>query len=198
MISGDFRQTRRPIVIIGFMGAGKTTVAREVARALNCRAIDLDALISEREKRSPGKIIKQSGEDEFRRIETEVLRQVLLEKSTGVAAHIVALGGGAWTLQRNRDLINTHRGITIWLDAPFELCWERIEASGAARPLASSREMAEKLYHERRPVYELAKVHIVISETMSAAETAGKIAETVSREVSLATSGPKSTPKAPL
>ena len=167
------------IFIIGFMGSGKTTVARELARALDSRAIDLDALISRREKRSPGKIIQQSGEDEFRRIETETLGQVLLEESTEVAASIVALGGGAWTLQRNRDLISQHQGITVWLDAPFELCWERIEASGANRPLAPSREVAERLYRERRPKYELAKVHIAISETMTAAETARLIAEIV-------------------
>ncbi len=181
MISGDLRQTRRPIVIIGFMGSGKTTVARELARALDCRAIDLDALISEREKRSPKKIIKQSGEDEFRRIETETLGEVLQDESTGLSTRLISLGGGAWTLPRNRDLINQHQGLTIWLDAPFELCWERIEASGATRPLAPSRELAERLYRERRPVYELAELHIVISETMSATETAGRIAEMVSR-----------------
>jgi len=181
MISGDFPQIPKWIVILGFMGSGKSTVARELARALNCRAIDLDALISDREKRSPAKIIKQSGEDEFRRIETETLCHVLEEQATGVAARIVALGGGAWTLQRNRDLISAHNGVTIWLDAPFELCWERIEANGSARPLAHSRERAEKLYRERRPVYELAKVHIVVSKTTGAAEIARTIAENLLR-----------------
>ena len=181
MISGDFPQIPKWIVILGFMGSGKTTVARELARALNCHAIDLDALISEREKRSPASILKQSGEDEFRRIETETLCHVLEEQSTGVATRIVALGGGAWTLQRNRDLISAHNGVTIWLDAPFELCWERIEAGGSARPLAPSRERAEKLYRERRPVYELANVHIVISETTAAAKAARTIAETLWR-----------------
>ena len=127
------------------MGSGKTTIARELGRALNCRAIDVDALISEREKRSPGKIITESGEDEFRRIETETLAQVLLEESPGVTTRIMALGGGAWTLQRNRDLISRHQGFTVWIDAPFEVCWQRIQASDATRPLAPSRETAERL-----------------------------------------------------
>jgi len=163
------------------MGSGKSTVAREVAVALDCCAIDLDELINQREKRSPSEIIKQSGEDEFRRIETEALRQLLQQELNGGVVAIIALGGGAWTLQRNRDLIIKHEVLTVWLDVPFELCWERIQTSSAVRPLAPSREIAEKLYRERRPAYELAKVHIVTTAPTSATETANKIIETVLR-----------------
>lgn len=78
------------IIIIGFMGTGKTTVAFELARKLNCRAIDLDDLITQREKRSPKEIIQQDGEAAFRSIETQMLREALM-----ASARVVAVGGGA-------------------------------------------------------------------------------------------------------
>lgn len=176
MKSESVRLPGRLIVVVGFMGSGKTTVARELARALKCPAIDLDEMIAQREQRSPAEIIEQSGEDEFRRIESETLRRVLLEESVGVAAHILALGGGTWTLRSNRDLINQHQGTVVWLDAPFELCWQRIEDALEARPLGRSREVAERLFAERRPVYELANVRITASAAKTVAETAGEVA----------------------
>jgi shikimate kinase len=164
--------TFQPVVIVGFMGSGKTTVAHELARQLSCRTIDLDELITEREKRRPKEIIEQDGEEGFREIETRMLREVLDE---GVA-RVIAVGGGAWTIAENRKLMAERSALVAWLDVSFELCWERIEASGKTRPLARSREMAQKLYDERRPIYELANARIKIHENESAEETAGKIA----------------------
>ncbi|HCX30929.1 MAG TPA: hypothetical protein DHU55_14355, partial [Blastocatellia bacterium] len=114
------------LVIIGFMGSGKTTVARALARALNCRAIDLDRHITDSEQRTPKQIIDQDDEDRFREIETELLRTVL----DGEIGSVIAAGGGAWTIAENRQLIAGHGAAAIWLDAPFELCWQRIEAGG--------------------------------------------------------------------
>lgn len=153
-------KTPQLIVILGFMGSGKTTVARELGHLLRCRAIDLDDLITERENHSPGEIIERNGENKFRRIETETLSQVMKDESGDSHPRIVALGGGTWMLQRNRDLINEHKGFTIWLDAPFELCWERIQASGGKRPLARDEHQARMLHGERRPQYALAGVQV--------------------------------------
>ena len=75
-----------PIIITGFMGAGKTTVARALARVLNCNALDLDLLITEKEKRSPKEIIEQDGEAAFREVETRNLRQALSRGSDRVIA----------------------------------------------------------------------------------------------------------------
>ncbi len=175
MIS-ETKQAPGPIVIVGFMGSGKTTVSRELARLLSRRAIDLDQMISARAHRSPGEIIEQSGEDTFRRMETEMLRQVLNQELGDTSAGVVALGGGAWTIPENRELIRQHEGLTVWLDVPFALCWERIEASKELRPLAQTRESAERLYNERRPLYELASIHIAASETLNATEAASRIA----------------------
>jgi shikimate kinase len=161
------------IVIIGFMGTGKSTVARELGRKLGREAVDLDDLISRHEGRSPHEIIQQDGESRFRELESEQLEKVLNEKS----ARVIAAGGGAWTIPANRRLIAEHGAITVWLDAPFELCWERIETSNETRPLARSREMAERLYAERRPVYELANVRMSISKEDSAAEVATRISD---------------------
>lgn len=166
------------IIIIGFMGTGKTTVARELALRLNCLVVDLDELITNNEGRSPKEIIEQDGENKFREIETQMLREVLIEG----AARIVAVGGGAWTTAQNRKLIADHEAFTVWLDAPFELCWRRIEAGHQARPLARSRELAEKLYGERRSSYELADARITVAENDSAEEIATRVVREFSRQ----------------
>jgi|SRR4029453_12938642 shikimate kinase len=165
------------IIIIGFMGTGKTTVAHELGRKLNCLTVDLDELITRRERRSPSEIIEQDGEKGFRRIEAQLLCEVLEEDR----ARIIAVGGGAWTIATNRQLIARRGAFTVWLDADFELCWKRIEAGGGARPLARSREMAQQLYSERRSAYELADTRVAISDGDSAAEIATKVANEILR-----------------
>jgi shikimate kinase len=163
------------VVLTGFMGSGKSTVARELARELNYQAIDLDQLITEREKRTPKDIIEQLGEKKFRDIETRVLGEVLAE----APARVIAVGGGAFTIAANRELIAAYRAFTVWLDAPFDLCWERIEEGVDDRPLARSREMAQKLYADRRHVYQLADARVIVAETESAVDTARQIARVV-------------------
>src|SRR3981081_610280 len=94
----------RRIVLVGFMGSGKTTVAEALARQLGWQAIDLDSFIAEREGRSPAEIIAQSGEPAFRQIETDALVAVLRKKEV----RVIALGGGAWTIEANRALVAKH------------------------------------------------------------------------------------------
>lgn len=150
--------TARRIVITGFMGAGKTTVAKALAAHFNCRMIDLDYIITERERRSVPALISDEGEERFREAEGRALRVVLEMKR----ARVIALGGGAWTMSANRALISKHDCFTVWLDAPFELCWQRIIESEAVRPLARDRETAQRLYDERRSVYALAELRIEV------------------------------------
>src|SRR5436190_21223172 len=142
----------RRIVILGFMACGKTTVARELAQQLSCDFINLDSFIAEREGRSPAEIITQDGEITFREIETLTLRD-LLQKSS---ARIIALGGGTWTIPANRTLVALHDCASVWLDAPFELCWKRITSSETTRPLAPDRETAVLKHESRRADYALA------------------------------------------
>jgi shikimate kinase len=146
----------RRIVIVGFMGCGKTTVAGALAQRLGCAMVDLDSFITDREGRSPAEIIKQEGEPAFRAIETRALQDVLGNS----AARVIALGGGAWTIPTNRALAEKHDCLSVWLDAPFELCWQRITSGRTTRPLAPDREGAEALYASRRPAYGQAQIRI--------------------------------------
>ena len=168
----------QPIIVVGFMGSGKTTVAEQLAHHLRRGWTDLDELIAQHEQRKPGEIIRQDGEDTFRELETRMLQKALEQDSRT----IIAAGGGAWTIPRNRELIAKHRAVAIWLDAPFELCWKRIESTDQARPMAPTRLTARDLFEERRPVYELADFRIAVDETQTAEEIAQKIVSALSRE----------------
>jgi shikimate kinase len=147
----------RRIVILGFMACGKTTVAKELARQLDAEFIDLDTFVTDREGRSPADIISTDGESVFRQIETAALNQAL----TGTEARVIALGGGTWTVPKNRTLIALHDCATVWLDVPFDLCWARIRSGGdTIRPLAPDYATAQHRYEQRREIYRLSEVHI--------------------------------------
>jgi shikimate kinase len=138
------------------MGCGKSKIARSLARRLDVPVVDLDDLITARHGRTPAQLITEDGEPAFRTIETNTLRETLKT----IPAGVIALGGGAWIEETNRDLINQHRCLSVWLDVPFEVCWARIETSEEDRPLGRTREQALKLYQSRKPIYQLAAIHI--------------------------------------
>jgi shikimate kinase len=165
------RATPRRIVLTGFMCAGKTTVARALAARLDCAMLDTDAALVEREGRSIEAIINEDGEPRFRQIERDALRAILERKR----ARVIALGGGTWTIADNRALIAAHDCLTVWLDAPFDLCWRRIANSADARPLARERKRARQLYDARRAAYELAALRVEITEARRAEDTAAEI-----------------------
>jgi shikimate kinase len=164
----------RRIVILGFMACGKTTVAKELARQLDCDFVDLDSFITERHGRSPADIIQEDGEERFRELETLALGDVLQNKD----ARVIALGGGTWTIPANRTLAALHNCETVWLDVPFEVCWNRIVAAATARPLAPDRETAWSRYESRRHDYAVADHAIAITPT----DRAETIARQISRE----------------
>ncbi len=159
------------IAITGFMGSGKSTVARALALRLDSEMIDLDAEILKQEGRSARQIIEEQGEPTFREIETRVLRDVLQNNATGV----IALGGGAWTMPGNRELVSSAGGVSVWLDAPFNLCWQRIVSSDDGRPLAPNKHTERGRYTERRAAYATANLHV--------AATANKTADGVALEI---------------
>jgi shikimate kinase len=170
-------QRAQPIIITGFMGAGKTTVAIALSRKLACTMIDLDRFITEREGRTPQALIDEDGEWRFRELESEALRDALGKGRV----RIIALGGGTWTIARNRSLINEHNAFTIWLDATFELCWKRIASEIKSRPFARSFDDARKLYDERRRFYDQAMLWIEVSEDKSADVIAAEIVKVLSQ-----------------
>jgi shikimate kinase len=146
----------KPIAIVGFMGCGKTAVARMVAAHLERPMADLDELIIERHGRTPAEIISGDGESAFRSVETNRLRELLNSGFVGV----LSLGGGAWIESANRKLLAEKEALTIWLDTPFDVCWQRIEAAEEIRPLAPTREQAKLLFDQRCETYALAKIHL--------------------------------------
>jgi shikimate kinase len=165
--------TRR-IVILGFMGCGKTTVGEELARQLNCGFVDLDSLISSREGRSVADIISVDGEVAFRELETLALRDVLQDRQ----AHVIALGGGTWMKGANRTMVALFDCLTVWLDTSFDTCWQRIESAKTVRPLAPDRETARRRFEERRDFYALAERRIEVE----ASDSAKRVAEKLFRE----------------
>ena len=150
------------IVITGFMGSGKTRIARELAHRFNLTMVDLDERILAKEGRSAAQLIVEEGEQAFRAIESEVLRELLETNTAGV----IALGGGAWIQEANRELIEQHGYRSVWLDVPFEVCWSRIETSGEDRPLGRTKEQAQALYDQRTPIYQLASIRITVPDEM--------------------------------
>jgi shikimate kinase len=159
------------IVITGFMGCGKSEVARELARRLNVQMIDLDEQITASTGRTPAQLITESGEPAFRAVETDTFGELLQKNEAGV----IALGGGAWIEAANRELIEQHDCQSVWLDAPFAVCWERISASTDERPLGKTIEQAEARYNLRKPIYALARIHIPVAGSDDVDELVSRI-----------------------
>jgi shikimate kinase len=159
------------IFLLGFMASGKSTVGPRLAARLDRRFIDLDRVIETKAGCSIAELIAREGEERFRRIESETLRE---EASRDAA--VIAPGGGAITRRENRELMS-RLGVTIWLDAPFELCWRRIQQDGATRPLAPNEASAKARYEQRAPLYRQAAIRIPINETQSPNDVSETIVE---------------------
>ncbi len=141
------------IYLVGFMAAGKTTVARALAARLGWRADDVDELIEARERRTVADIFARSGEPYFRALERDILRLLLPLRHL-----VVATGGGTFMDPDNRTAINLD-GVSVWLDVPFEELLARIPADGR-RPLAADRAQLERLYVLRQGAYANARVRV--------------------------------------
>lgn len=167
------------VFLVGFMGAGKSSVGRALGQRLNWLFEDLDDRIEQSEKRKIAEIFRESGEVHFRRAEHAALRQVLEELQGGVVKEkIVALGGGAFVQQTNAALLRTAGALTVFLDAPVEELWQRCrnQAQEAAteRPLLGNFEQFRTLHRDRRKSYAKALVRI---------ETGGREVEAIAAEI---------------
>ena len=146
---------RRALVLIGFMGAGKSTVAAELARELHTAPLDSDELLTKRLGHSPAVEFERNGEASFRAAEEQIACELLDGAKPGA---VIALGGGSILSERVRTALEPH--VVVLLDIEAEQAWERVgrpaEASGGAlgRPLARDREAFLALHAERRGLYE--------------------------------------------
>ncbi len=171
----DENHSDRRIALTGFMGVGKTSVARHLASLMRCERLDLDALIEVNEQRRIAEIIDSDGIDAYRRIETRCLKQALAK----VNAKILSLGGGAWTVAENRELIRGQGVTSVWLDASFNHCWGNISRSRKERPLARNKSATQKLFEERQEIYCLADWHFVVRPDLTSYEVARQIVDEV-------------------
>ncbi len=153
------------IILIGFMGVGKGSVAREVVKHSDYMAVDSDDLIESMENRKIKKIFAQDGEAYFRRVE----RDVALWLESSLQNTIISTGGGFYKQENLKKI-----GLVVLLDSPFDEIIKRIKnhsnviAKLKKRPLLRDLNEAKKLYDERRPEY-LALADIVIDVTNKSA-----------------------------
>ncbi len=138
------------IYLVGFMAAGKTSVARALGRRLGWRVEDVDELIEAREKRPIAEIFSSHGEPYFRAIERDIVRDLLPLRHV-----VIATGGGTFVDPDSRLTINQD-GASVWLDIPLATVISRLPADNR-RPLASDRSQLEALYDARRVAYQQAR-----------------------------------------
>jgi shikimate kinase len=146
----------RPVVLVGLMGVGKSTVGRRLARRLGLSFVDSDAAIEDAAGYSPAEMFERYGEADFRDGERRLVARLVDGE-----VRVIATGGGAFVDERTRQLLN-ERAITIWLDAPVDILAERTSRRDTRAQLRNGDPKAtlEKLSNERRPSYEEAHIHV--------------------------------------
>ena len=140
---------RRNLVFVGLMGAGKSAIGRMTAAALGVPFIDSDHEIERVSRMTISDLFAAYGEDEFRALETRVIKRLL-----GSGPRVVSTGGGAYINERTRRHIRK-QGLSVWLNADLDVLWERVNKRDT-RPLLKTenpRQTLENLMHARYPIY---------------------------------------------
>jgi shikimate kinase len=151
--AGDREPRRRKLICLtGFMGSGKTTVGRLLAKQIGWHFADVDSFIAQEAQLSIPEIFRRSGEPAFRRIETAVLERLVGEAAAQDRPMVVALGGGTVAQQENIELLRAAGGTLIWLDCPVETLLARC-AGISDRPLFRDEASFRELHRHRLPFY---------------------------------------------
>jgi shikimate kinase len=164
---------RRAVFLVGFMGAGKTTVGSLLAQRLHWKFIDLDDVVVASAGKTVSTLFQEEGEARFRELETAALRHVL-EQKIPHRPTVVALGGGAFVQPANLDLIRASQHPTIFLDAEVEELRKRCAPAMGSRPLFQDENQFRQLYEARRSSYMEADLRV---------DTAGKAVGEIVNEV---------------
>lgn len=152
-----FAKSRLPIVLVGLMGVGKSTVGRRLAQRLALPFVDADHAIVEAAGMTIAEIFDRYGEDHFRDGERRVIARLMDGQPK-----VIATGGGAFINEQTRGLL-LEKSIVIWLDADVETLLERVGRKND-RPLlrdGNPKEILMRLAQERNPVYAKAHVHVM-------------------------------------
>lgn len=146
----------RPVVLVGLMGVGKSTVGRRLARRLGLPFVDSDAEIEGAAGFPAAEVFERYGERDFRDGERRLVARLIESE-----VRVIATGGGAYVDPRTRKLLN-ERAITIWLDAPVEILAERTSRrdTRAQLRIGDPKAVLARLSQERRPSYEEAHIHV--------------------------------------
>ena len=155
----------RNIILIGYMGSGKSTVGRKAAKAVEYNFLDTDVLIEQEEGMSITKLFEEKGEPYFREKETETIRRLI----EGPKGNIIATGGGLPMKEGNAELLK-ELGTVIYLKAETETLMKRLSGSGDSRPLLQHgdlRNKIETMLAIRGPVYEAAADLVLQTDNMS-------------------------------
>ena len=161
------------IYLVGFMGAGKTTVGRELAARVETPFFDLDELVEAAEKTSIKEIFATQGEPYFRKRERDILRSTRY-----LEAGVIATGGGTFTFDENIQLIQSE-GLSIYLSAPYSLLRSRVGDKAAERPMFKDDVAAHDLFNSRIRYYRMCDITIEVREE----ETPGEIVERLMLEL---------------
>lgn len=137
------------LYLIGYRCTGKRRVGKDIARKISFAFLDTDEVFTRRYGRSVADFVADKGWGEFRRVETELFKEILLKNS-----HVVATGDGAVLSPENREWLQ-QMGLVIWLRASEDVLLERMKENSALAELPSSDEIREALA-QRRPLYEAA------------------------------------------
>lgn len=164
------------VVLIGFMGCGKSTVAEKLGELLDREVVETDGLIELEQRNRIPDIFAQSGEAAFRNMERR-----LAERLSAREGLVISTGGGTVTVPETAELLKAN-GTVVFLDTPFSLCYERINGD-RNRPNATGRSREElcALYGSRLPVYR-AVADVTVDGAASAEEIAAAIAQKIGRE----------------
>jgi len=152
------------IYLVGFMGAGKTTIGRELATRVDAPFFDLDELVEAAEKMSIKDIFAQQGEPYFRKRERDLLR------STRNLEHgVIATGGETFTFDENIQFIQSE-GLSVFLSAPYSLLRSRINDKAGERPMFRDDLATHELYANRIKYYRMSDMTIEIREDETPSE----------------------------
>lgn len=163
------------LVLIGFMGCGKSTIGRELHQRLGYPLVDMDQVIEERAGKTISRIFEEDGESVFRDMETALLREL---GDPTAPRRIISTGGGVVGRAENRGLLK-NLGFVVWLHAPPEVIQQRT-ARNRDRPLLDTEDPAGRiaaLLAERQPLYQESSHLRVDTAGLSSAELASGILE---------------------
>ncbi|MDP8261251.1 MAG: shikimate kinase [Candidatus Kappaea frigidicola] len=158
------------LYLVGFMGSGKTAVAKEIAESTDLKYIEMDELIEKKEARSINDIFKDSGEDYFRKVEKEALKEISLADN-----QVVSCGGGVVIDEANVNLMKDS-GVLICLQASPDVIYKRVK-NNKDRPLLNVENpqvKIEELLRIRRPYYQKAN-YIIETDNLSVQQVAQEV-----------------------